>query len=182
MPTLSTLLSAALLSIFAFACGAANDCGGDGNDCAVADLDSSRAHPPAPFAMQFSGTYLGAGDSAARLELHTDGSYLVERAGEESHGYYSASRVTSLPLALTLKGRLGGVAQITAFDGLLLFDGETLSLRRPSASDEELCDATGGHWTDDDPDPKSGLYCICADGKSFVPSAGGCLAIARTRP
>jgi hypothetical protein len=179
MPTLSTLLSAALLSIFAFACGAATDCGEDGTDCAMADLAASRAHPPAPFAMQFTGTYLGGG-SVARLELHTDGSYLVQRAGGEARGYYSAARVTSLPLALTLKGRLGGAAQITAFDSLLLFDGETLSLRRPSASDEELCDATAGHWTDDDPDPKSGLYCICAEGKSFIPSAGGCLAIART--
>lgn len=179
MPTLSTLLSAALLCIFAFACGAATDCGEDGTDCAVAGLDSSRARPPAPFALQFTGIYLGTG-SLARLELRADGSYLVERAGEEAHGYYSATRVTSLPLALTLKGRLGGVAQITAFDDLLLFDGEMLSLRRPSASDEELCDATAGHWTDDDPDPKSGLYCICAEGKSFIPSAGGCIAIART--
>ena len=52
---------------------------------------------------------------------------------------------------------------------------QTLRLLRPQASDEELCDSTGGKWTDDDPDPATGLYCICRAGTGFIPSSGGCV-------
>ena len=41
---------------------------------------------------------------------------------------------------------------------------------------EAACDATHGKWTDDDPDPASGLFCICPLHEVLVWSAGGCIA------
>jgi hypothetical protein len=43
-------------------------------------------------------------------------------------------------------------------------------------SDEDLCGATNGAWTDDEQDPATGLFCICKPARVFVPSAGGCVA------
>jgi hypothetical protein len=42
------------------------------------------------------------------------------------------------------------------------------------AGGEDMCDDSGGSWTDDDPDPATGLYCVCEAPKSFIPSLGGC--------
>jgi hypothetical protein len=68
---------------------------------------------------------------------------------------------------------------IDAYDGKLRVDRDgsetALQLARPATSDEELCDSTRGQWTDDDPDPQSGLYCICATPASFIPASGGCV-------
>jgi hypothetical protein len=59
-----------------------------------------------------------------------------------------------------------------------------LWLRRSGASrwvalaalaDESLCDATGGHWRDDDPNPYTSLYCDCASGTYWNAAAGGCV-------
>jgi hypothetical protein len=44
------------------------------------------------------------------------------------------------------------------------------------AGDETMCDATGGRWTDDDPDPSTGLFCVCPAGALYLPSRGGCVS------
>jgi hypothetical protein len=41
--------------------------------------------------------------------------------------------------------------------------------------DESLCDATGGHWRDDDPNPFTGLYCDCSATTYWNAAAGGCV-------
>jgi hypothetical protein len=58
----------------------------------------------------------------------------------------------------------------------ITIDGATETLTAPWASgDESMCDATGGAWSDDDADPKTGLFCGCAAKLSFIPSLGGCV-------
>jgi hypothetical protein len=42
--------------------------------------------------------------------------------------------------------------------------------------DESLCDASGGHWRDDDPNPYTGLYCDCSQSTYWNAAAGGCVA------
>jgi hypothetical protein len=147
---------ATFLLVSMFACGGSADLSSD-------DADASR--PPTPFVLQFSGTYLG---SSTNLVLHTDGRYQLEPGG---WGRVSASRRTSLPLVMHLGAH---TAEVTAYDGALMLDGERLVLQRPKASDEELCDSSGGKWTDDDPDPKTGLYCVCPAGTAFIPAKNGC--------
>jgi hypothetical protein len=49
------------------------------------------------------------------------------------------------------------------------------SCLNPVCSDEENCDNTGGMWLDDDPNPKTGLYCDCPSGKTWE-AGKGCVA------
>jgi hypothetical protein len=41
--------------------------------------------------------------------------------------------------------------------------------------DESDCDTSGGAWTDDEPDARTGLFCVCPAGHAYIPSAGGCV-------
>jgi hypothetical protein len=43
-----------------------------------------------------------------------------------------------------------------------------------AAGGESVCDDSGGHWTDDDADPATGLFCLCDAPSQFIPSLGGC--------
>jgi hypothetical protein len=149
-------MSRALLCCALVACG--------GMDPGAPEVDDLSA-PPSPFVLQFSGTYDGP---AGQLALGRDGSYKLDG----KRGRFRASRSRkSLPLTLTLGHR---TATIEAYDGTLHLDGTALQLERPTASDEDLCDATQGQWTDDDADPATGLYCICRGG-DFIPASGGCV-------
>jgi hypothetical protein len=38
-----------------------------------------------------------------------------------------------------------------------------------------MCDASGGTWHDDDPDPQTGLFCTCSSRDVYMPSRGGCV-------
>jgi hypothetical protein len=154
-------------------------CGGPLESSAQDDAVSSALAPlalsgaVAPFALQFSGTYLGSG-SVSRLELRSDGRYVMTRNNHREQGHYSAARTRALPLSLRLGSRQ---ARVAAYDGTLELESERLKLRRPPQSDEELCDASKGQWTDDDADPKTGLYCICPGATAFIPASGGCVSI-----
>jgi hypothetical protein len=76
-------------------------------------------------------------------------------------------------------GEGGWVATVTAYDEALhvVRGGLSSTLRATCAvgPDEALCDATHGAWTDDDVDPATGLYCLCAPPTVYVPSEGGCV-------
>jgi len=159
------LLSLLLVS----ACGAASS--------DVEADEAALAAPPAPFALQFTGTYQ---DALLRLTLRRDGSFLaVTDSGAEHGRFYSSPASRTLPLELRFRGKGRWTAVIEAYDGRLRVlrgaDEQVLQLLRPQTSDEELCDRTGGRWTDDDADPATGLYCVCAAGSSFVPAEGGCV-------
>jgi hypothetical protein len=151
-------------------------CGGmEGGDEAQA-LEVAAA-APSPFTLQFTGRYEGT----EVIELRRDGSYVaITGAGCEQGRFSSVPAQRTLPLELRLRphGR-AWKAVVDAYDGKLrLLRGgapKTLQLSRPPKSDEELCDSTQGRWTDDDPDPATGLYCVCPAGTVFIPGKGGCV-------
>ena len=149
-------MTRALLCLLLAACGGV-DPGAAGDD------DVSAA--PSPFVLQFTGRY----DGSSTLVLMRDGTFLLD--GERGRFRSPPSR-RSLPITLSLGKRK---AVIAAYDGRLRLGTETLRLARPTTSDEELCDATAGQWTDDDADPATGLYCVCPAGAHFIPSSGGCV-------
>ena len=140
--------------------------------------------PPAPFVLQFAGAYedVGAAPGAVRwLEIRRDGSYaaLDEGSGSPAQGTFLASASHDLPLTFFFDGEGGWAATVTAYDEALhvVRGGLSSTLRATCAvgPDEALCDATHGAWTDDDVDPATGLYCLCAPPTVYVPSEGGCV-------
>ena len=163
--------TAALLLLFPLltACG--------GSDQSAAADQAALSGTPTAFALQFAGTYLGSG-TLSRLELHPDGTFVARHAGGTERAHFAVARGKTLPLALHLGGRLALDAEIGAYDGVLHVGGQQLKLQRPARSDEDLCDGSGGKWTDDDPDPRTGLYCVCPAPAAFIPAAGGCIAVA----
>lgn len=159
MSLLPPLLAAGL---FIAACGGP---GPDGADLADASL------PPNAFTLQFIGRYQGP---LTELELRRDGTFTAP--GGEHGRYYVPPARRQLPLQILLRSReRSWTAVIDAYDGKLRAREETLQLARPKQADEDLCDSTGGRWTDDDPDPATGLYCVCSPGTWFIPSSGGCV-------
>ncbi len=144
--------------------------------CGGAQVSAQRDAAPSAFATQFSGTYLGPTDFAA-LELNRDGTYVAVRAGKVLHGRFTTDATRTLPLSISFAAPLAEVGTVTGYDGRLVIGGSLLNLQRPATSDEELCDNTGGGWTDDDADPLTGLYCICPSPDLFIPASGGCVAV-----
>jgi hypothetical protein len=163
--------------LFVLSCLALAACGAaEGGDEAQA-LEAAPA-APSPFTVQFTGRYEGA----EVIELRRDGSYVaITAAGCEQGRFSSPPAQHTLPLELRLRthGR-AWKAVVDAYDGKLrLLRGgpaKTLQLSRPPKSDEELCDSTHGVWRDDDPDPATGLYCVCPAGTAFIPGKGGCVS------
>jgi hypothetical protein len=132
---------------------------------------------PAPFALQFVGSYAADGPSRADwlLQLHRDGSYDFFADSRSERGAFLASPTRELPLSFH---GATWMATATAYDGQLhlISDEWTATLRalEPVGPIEALCDATGGRWTDDDPDGATGLYCVCPSPRVYLPSIGGC--------
>jgi len=164
MSPASALLASSLLIA---ACGSV--------DPSTAADEADAAAAPSAFTLQFTGRYQAPADA---LELRRDGTYAAP--GEEGR-FRSPPGRRVLPLRLQLRSSNGGAwtAVIDAYDGRLRAmrggSEETLQLVRPPQSDEDLCDATGGQWTDDDADPHTGLYCVCGAGTWFIPADGGCV-------
>jgi hypothetical protein len=163
---------------FILSCLIAAACGvPDGAD-ATEEADS--AVPPSAFTAQFIGRYQGSLPLAS-LDLRRDGTFTqVTSSGIGTGRFRAAPGRRTLPLEIRLRSRgHEWKALVRAYDATLhvIREGseQTLRLVRPQASDEELCDSTGGRWTDDDPDPATGLYCVCPAGRRFIPSSGGCV-------
>jgi hypothetical protein len=162
--------------LFILPCVAMAACGDVGGQDEAEALAMDAA-APGPFTLQFTGRYEGA----EVIELRRDGSYVaITSAGCEQGRFSTQPSQRKLPLELRLhtRGRVWK-AVVDAYDGKLRAvhgsSSESLQLERPHTSDEELCDATHGQWTDDDPDPATGLYCVCPAATSFIPSQGGCV-------
>jgi hypothetical protein len=144
------------------------------------------ASPPGPFLLQYVGEYdAPSGATFSRIVLHADGTLEATTAGQTIEGTFSGS------------GRPGDAsASAQAEDGrtfVISFAStqgsdvppqvqasiDTQTLVGPwVAGGESMCDASGGTWHDDDPDPRTGLYCTCAASDIYVPSRGGCVASA----
>lgn len=138
--------------------------------------------------MQYVGEYdlVGQG-SLTRLALHVDGTFDATVSGRTTSGTFLASGgETSLEVHAVLTA--SGATSTATFHAAppsaapsrdevdLEGDLGEASLFAPWLSgDEAACDATGGAWTDDDPDPATGLYCTCPAADLYVPSRGGCV-------
>jgi hypothetical protein len=171
-------------------------CGCDGvtylNSCYArkggASLQSEGAcvATPAPALLQYADRYDVASPQATgvqTLELHTDGTYAATMAdGSTESGSYWLSGAPVLPYAFTATdGSRWWTGQITTYAGGLSItrDGanDTATPEHTVGPSESLCDATGGAWSDDSIDPKTGLFCACPTGKSYVPAQGGCVCV-----
>ena len=140
--------------------------------------------PPAPFALQYAGVYLpdDASSFLTEIDLLPTGSFRMTCRGGSpcDDGVWSADAETrALPLEVRLLTESGaGSLVIDTYDGEATVRYETTPIPLPSFADrwpqQSACDASGGDWTDDDPDSR-GLYCVCHDGAAYVPSAGGCI-------
>ena len=143
---------------------------------------------PGPFLLQFVGEYdAHAAGGLTQVALHVDGTFDATVAGNAMSGTFVSSGDPHEPSAIlrdsdghassasfaATASRRGVPAQVTvAIAGAL----GTASLVSPwIAGGETMCDATAGKWTDDNPDPATGLYCRCDSAAIFLPSRGGCV-------
>ncbi len=163
-------------------CGASAD-----GDAAVGSTDeASSARKPIPFVLQYVGEYVGEGHVES-LVLARNGKFTLRMDGGVRHGsFYGPSHVpaTITPPALVFvtagerfTGHIDADAAWKAHDTIdITVDGVTERLTATwTSGNESMCDDTGGTWTDDDADPATGLYCVCASGDSYLPSLGGCV-------
>lgn len=161
-------------------------CGGSvADDGTSSGDDELRAAAPSPFALQYVGAYApdpGSTTAVARVVLERDGHYTMVFAGRRpEHGSWHASRTAkalALGMVLVTRGQLTSM-RIDTYDGhaTLVRNGETTALHATETvgPNETLCDDSGGSWADDDADPATGLFCLCATGRFYVPSEGGCV-------
>lgn len=143
---------------------------------------------PIPLVLQFVGRYedkSAAPGALESLKLYRSGRYRATFAGKasaETGSYHGPTRLPKdlLPLKLVLVTRgKQWKASIGAWNGAMTVtrDGSTSHLAAVDqvGPSEDLCDASGGSWTDDDVDPTTGLFCVCNAGKVYIPSSGGCV-------
>jgi hypothetical protein len=130
-----------------------------------------------------------SGATFSRIVLHADGTMEVTTAGETVDGVFSGSSRLgdATATAQTQDGRHFTISFASTSDtdvpsqvhASIAFpdgSGSAQTLVGPwVAGGESMCDATGGTWRDDDPDPKTSLYCTCAARDIYLPSRGGCV-------
>jgi hypothetical protein len=152
---------------------------------------ASHAAPVPPALLQYVGEYDAApGSAVERLVLHVDGTYEATTRGQTTTGTFAGSGANDADGARAALTSGDGSASTVAFR-IVPSESEGPSrvaldlsgaigastLTSPwLAGDEDMCDATRGRWTDDDPDPETGLYCVCATQDLYLPSRGGCVA------
>jgi hypothetical protein len=148
------------------------------------------ASAPGPFLLQFVGEYdAPSGDTFSRIVLHADGTLEATSGGETVDGIFrgsgrpgdaSASAQTRDGRSFTISFQSTQATDVPAqVRASIAFPDRSASgqtLVGPwVAGGESMCDASGGTWRDDDPDPKTGLYCTCVARDVYIPSRGGCV-------
>jgi hypothetical protein len=137
------------------------------------------ATEPRPYVLQYAAVYYGGPDTSFDwVELRRDGTFRAMVDGTAQEGRFDEEVVAGKEPLLHFTGD-------TEFAGTLHADwaaghklsvsraGVTEGLRTTSVGGEEMCEASGGTWQDDDAD-SAGLYCTCGAGMKYIPSAGGC--------
>ena len=168
--------SLAAVVLLLVGCGAP-PVGSDGSDTSAEEALSSQAL--SAFTLQYAGLYAGSDTSRAALKsisLRPDGTYValwVDGTREKGHFSGGTAKVDPLPLTLHA-GPHAWTASVQALAGKITVGTQVL-LVHGGVQSEAACDATHGRWTDDDPDPTSGLFCICPSPDVLVWSAGGCV-------
>lgn len=159
--------------------------GGAGDDGASASAGEEAlrgsAHAPIPQVLQYVGGYTGQGSFSA-LELRRDGTFVATIAGARETGRFEGPKAPSKALKIVFIAR-GDSFTATIPDGwtekqslIVTRRGASETLTSPwPAGTETMCDDTQGHWSDDDVDPATGLFCVCDAPRSYIPSQGGCV-------
>ena len=162
-------------------------CGGaaDGSEPSAATSEDLVTHAPVPFGLQFVGDYADAAavtGAISRLELHRNGTYTAHFQGQtrSERGAFVGPAHPVIPYVFRLIARgHSWTATVTGYNAALTIARSGLTSVAVAAGtvgpNEGLCDASGGSWTDDDPDPATGLYCVCPAPLVYISSAGGCV-------
>jgi hypothetical protein len=143
----------------------------------AAGCSTGTSTPPRPYVIQFAGSYQSVGQD---IELRPDGTVLWKKAGAAKEGRFEEETIDAERPRLVLffaDETASAVVSRGADRHALTFElaGTTEHLiASTQASTEELCEASGGTWLDDDRDPMTGLDCSCASGARYIPSQGGC--------
>jgi hypothetical protein len=148
---------------------------------ALSDEAAAAAHTPIPEVLQYVGAYDGEGD-LSHLELHRNGTFVATLAGERKAGRYEGPRAPASVVKLAFVTRGASFTATVPSDWTpkqrltVTHGGKTETLTSAwDAGNEQMCDATQGTWTDDDPDPATLLYCLCKAPDVYIPSLGGCV-------
>jgi hypothetical protein len=166
----------AVVLLFLAACS-----GSASPDGVSASEEELRARAPIPYVLQYVGGYEGHGEVES-LFLKRNGTFSAIVRGARETGVFVGPRHPKEPLVVSLvthgdsmRVTLRADWQATRYEADVDHDGAktTLDATFP-AGGESMCDDSGGSWTDDDPDPATGLYCVCEAPESFIPSLGGC--------
>jgi hypothetical protein len=189
----------ALFALVGIACGGSSDPGaGDESDIKKGGL------PPIAlqYVGDYDWVPNTSGGDVQWLSIHRDGTYALHWAMDEQ-GDDELGKITKVDVAGTQENGTTGpgypiVLHLTQSHPGIPPDPKTVTIGdccsnkvtlglsvekkdlalAPTKSvgpNESACDATHGSWTDDDADPKTGLYCLCPHGTVYIPSAGGCV-------
>jgi len=161
--------------------------------CSSASASAQSAPEPVspdPVLMQYVGEYdAPSGAGLTRLTLHVNGTFDATSDGRAVSGTFVASGsdattgTTASLDGVDTSGSRVTFRTVTASGGPVRIEitvvgalGDATLTAPWLAGDENMCDATGGRWTDDDPDPSTGLFCVCSKGDLYLPSRGGCVS------
>ena len=167
-----------LFSILLCACGDATQ--------SSSDDEALKAKAPIPYVLQWVGEY-DATSNVGDVDwviLRKTGTFAASVNGHVETGRFAGpSKPGQWPLkiAFITKGDYftGTISQWNDANGYAVMSidhyGTKQTVTAPwKSGGETMCDDTGGSWTDDDADPKTGLYCVCPSTQKWIPSAGGC--------
>jgi len=140
--------------------------------------------------MQYVGEYDAvSAPGLTQLTLHVNGTFDATSDGHSLSGTFVATGSASTTEAMTSLHGVDANGSRVTFRTLAPSTGPSrieitvvgalgdATLTAPwLAGDESMCDATGGRWTDDEPDPSTGLFCVCSKGDLYLPSRGGCVS------
>jgi hypothetical protein len=181
---ISSMVVAALMSTSLVACGGAGSAESEGSSGATEEELAARA--PIPFVLQYVGEYDGDGSGDFDwVVLRRNGTFAASIDGRVERGSYVGPKAPASPLKVVFVAHGDTFSAIVADDYAQRPPRSTLAITHYgrsekvtsafAASDENMCDSSGGSWTDDDADPKTGLFCVCPGRKVYIPSLGGCV-------
>jgi hypothetical protein len=160
-------------------------CGGNSNDAGTsASEDDLTATAPTPYVLQYVGRYERSADGDVdSVFLKRDGTFTATIATTAKHGVFVGPREAKDPLVVSLvmhgdyvRGTVRANWEEMRYEIDVDHYGRKTTLYSAfPAGGEDMCDDSGGAWTDDDPDPATGLYCVCPEAQAFIPSLGGCV-------
>jgi hypothetical protein len=164
---------------------------GDAGSGDEQDINVKKAGTPIVEVLEYTGRYNDVpGGDFGSVVLHRDGTFtrfdphLGVSAGLNYSGPSAPESSGTAALPLKLDRLAATVGPDSTFHHALLVVTLNDGSKRTLTSDfvlvgETACDNTGGEWTDDDADPKTGLFCLCPKPKMWLHASGGCVAFSK---